>query len=291
VVFTFPLPNLTHIDWVAETAHVVIEELLELFVTSPMLEVMKMHVLIRRTQMHEPLKQVTLSKLRKLDWADCDGSISLIPCLVAPQLSELGIKITRTSQRPQSTLSSILSPHADHIPLLLEPRAMDYVYRDGNRSCRFGYEGAASLSIREVTKERLSDSPSGRWFPPDIPISFSGVQELSVESVGGCPPLDDVPIERFESLKKLEFVGETDALVPMIQINRGNAVLVPCPDLSEIRVTPRDHYFSLAGLAEALRQRRGADYGGVKTIRVFGKYKCLFSELEELKKFANVVII
>ena len=296
VVFTFPLPNLTHIDWVAEAAHVVIEELLELFVSSPLLEFIKMHVLIRRTQMHRPLKQVTLNKLRKLDWADCDGSISPIPCLTAPELNQLSIKVTYNPQHEPTTLSSLLSPDHNHIPLLLEPDTVDYAYKHGNRSCRFTYNGpgVTFLSVRQVKKDRNHNPTINRWFSPDLPVVFSATQELTVEAAGGCPPLDDIPIEQFGGLRKLELMGETDSLVPMIQLNRGtsgNALWAPCPELSEIRITPRDHNFALDGLAEVLRQRKEADYGGVKTIQIVGRYKCSRTQIEGLKKLADHVEI
>lgn len=293
VIFTFPLPKLTHIDWVAENAHVVIEELLDLFVSSPLLEDIRMHVLIRRTQMHRPLQTVTLKKLRKLDWADCDGSISLIPCLIAPELNHLTVKVTHNSQHRRNTLSSLLSSDRDHIPLLLEPAAVEYVYKYGNRSCRFSYGGNASLSVREVTKDRIVGSTINRWFSPDLPLSFLGTQDLTVEAAGGCPPLDDIPIQQFGSLQRLGFAAETDSLVPMIQLSRGisgNFLTTPCPELSEICITPKDHYFPLDGLAGVLRQRKEAGYG-VKTIRIIGQYKCTRSQIDELRKLVDQVII
>lgn len=283
VVFNFPLPNLTHIDWVAESAHVVIEELTELFLNSPLLEFIRMNVLIRRTQMHEPLKEVTLNKLRKLDWADCDGSLSLVPCLIAPRLSELTIKVTHNPRNQRSTLSSILSANTNRIPLLLEPTGLEYVHKNGIVSCRFRYSGtASSITIREVLKDRSSDSPVPRWFSPEIPFSFSGTRELTVEAAGTCPPLDDIPIKLFDSLQRLEFVGETDSLVPMI-------LYVPSPELSTIQITPKEHYFPLEGLAEVLEKRKGANFEGVKTVRIFGKDKCLRSQITELRKVVEVI--
>ncbi|KAF9785490.1 hypothetical protein BJ322DRAFT_1063465 [Thelephora terrestris] len=283
VVFNFPMPNLTHIDWVAETAHVVIEELLELFVSSPLIEVMTMDVLIRRTQMHEPLKQVTLSRLRKLTWADLDGSLSLIPCLIAPQLSELSIKVTHNPRNERSTLSSVLSNDPNRIPLLLEPTAFETIYKNGSRSCRFSYaDDNAFLLIREVLKDRGTDSEIGRWFTPDIPFSFAGTKELTVEAAGGCPPVDDIPIEQFESLQKFDFMGETDSLISLIRNT-------PSPELSEIRIFPKEHYFPLDGLVEVLRQRRGSIFDGVKSVRIFGKDKCLRTQIKDLGKFVDVV--
>jgi len=243
--------------------------------------------------MHRPLKKVTLNKLRKLDWADCDGSISLIPCLTAPELSQLAIKITHNPQHQRATLSSILSSDGNHIPLLLEPAAVEYVYQHGNRSCRFSYRGLAFLSVREVTKERSVDPTASRWFSPDLPVSFSGTRELIVEAAGGCPSLDEIPIEQFGSLRRLELTGETDSLVPMIKLNRGiagNVLSAPCPELSEIWITPKEHYFALDGLAEVLGQRKEADYGGVKTIRILGRYKCTRTQIDELRKLVNQVI-
>lgn len=282
VVFNFPLPNLTHIDWVAESAHVVIEELLDLFVSSPRIEFIKMHVLIRRTQMHEPLKGATLNHLRKLDWADCDGSLSLVPCLIAPQLSDLTIKVTHNRLHPLPTLSSILSPDGSRIPLLLDPTAVEYIYRDGLRSCRFAYSGTSTLTIREALKDSTRE-PISPWFPPDIPISFSGTRELSIEASGGCPPIGDVPIERFESLQRFELGGETESLAPMVP-------MIPSTDLSEIWITPRDHYFPLDDLAKVIKQRENAGLDGVTAVRIMGRHPYMRTSYMELKKVVKVIL-
>lgn len=293
VVFSFPLPKLTHIDWVAENAHVVIEELLDLFVSSPLIEVIRMHVRVRRTRAYEPLRQVTLSKLRKLDWADTDGSIGLIPCLTAPVLDDVTVKVTRNPQHQRITLSTILPSHENHLPLLLEPRALEYSYQHGSRSCRFRYERNASLWIREASKTRTTDATIDRWFSPTAPISLRRVLTLTVEASGGCPPLEDIPIGQFDSLKSLGLVGEADTLVPMIRPNHGISgrfTSVPCPALSEIRITPKDTYFPLDELAEVLKERREAGHG-VKTVRILGEYRCLPGQIGELRKFVNELIV
>ena len=282
VVFNFPMPNLTYIDWVAETAHIVIEELLELFASCPRLEIIKINVLIRRTQMHEPLKQVTLKNLRKLDWADHDGCLSPIPCITAPKLRDLTLKLTFNSLFQRPTLSSFLSSETDRIPLLAKPSVVEYTYRRGVRSLRCGYGGAAFLTIREATSDRAVGPPVSRWFPEDIPLSFSATQELSIEASGGCPVFDDVPIGLFESLRKLEFAGESDPLISLISS-------VPSVDLSEIQITPKDHYFPLDGVAEAIKNRNRLSFGKVKTVRITGKSQYLRPHFLELGKVVQIV--
>lgn len=293
VVFSFPLPKLTHIDWVAETAYVVIEELLDLFVSSPLLEVIKMYVKVRRTRSYEPLRQVTLTKLRKLDWADHEGLISLIPCLTAPQLNDLAVRVTRSPQPQTITLSTILPPHGDYFPLLTDPIGLEYVYQYGIRLCRFRYDKPAFFLVRELSKSRTIDHVVGRWLSSSTPISFTQMETLTVEASGGCPPLEDIPIRQFESLRTLTLVGETESLVLMIQPNRGisgDFLSVPCPALSEIQITPKDNYFHLDQLTQVLKDRREAGYG-VKTVNVFGESRCFPSQIKELRKFVDELIV
>lgn len=293
VVFSFPLPNLTHIDWIAENAFVVIEELLDLFVSSPLLEVIKMHVKVRRTRMYEPLREVTLKKLHKLDWTDSEGLISLIPCLTAPELNDLAVRITRTPQPQAVTLSTILPPHASNFPLLVEPSGLEYVYQHGTRLCRFRYDKPAFLFIRELSKTRTIDNIAGRWLSPSAPISLAQAETLTVEASGGCPPLEDIPIRQFENLQILSLVGETDSLVPLVQPNRsasGSFISIPCPALSEIRIAPKDNYFQLDLLTQVLRERREAGYG-VRTVRIFGESRCLPSQVKELRGTVDELIV
>jgi len=292
VVFTFPLPQLTHIDWVAENAHVVIEELLDLFVSSPLIETIKMHVKVRRTRTYQPLREVTLPKLRRLDWTDSDGLISLIPCLTAPELFDLSVSVTRTPQPQRVTLSTILPLHGDNFPLLVEPSGLEYVYKYGVRLCRFRYAKAAFFVVRELSKTRTIDHIADRWLSPPAPISFAQTESLTVEAIGGCPTLEDIPIRRFERLQTLGLVGETESLVPMIRPNpgvSGGSPSVPCPALSEIRITPKNNYFRLDELAQVLGERRQAGYG-VKTVKILGESRCLPSQVRELRNFVDEVI-
>ncbi|KAF9650463.1 hypothetical protein BDM02DRAFT_3164908 [Thelephora ganbajun] len=293
VVFTFPLPVLTHIDWVAETAYVVIEELLDLFVSSPLIETVKMHVRVRRTRMYEPLKEVTLSKLRKLDWADCDGSISLIPCLIAPELNDLTVRVTRNPQRQQATLSTILPPHGGHLPLLLEPIALEYVYQHGSRSCRFRYQGVPPFCIREIPRARGTDSTISHWLSPHEPISFGRLLTLTIEASGGCPPPEDIPTRQLGSLQTLWLVGEIDTLVRIIRpsyYRSGDVELVPCPALKEVRIAPKDNYFLLDELTGILRERKEAGHA-VRTVRIMGQSRCSPSQIRELRKIVDEVIV
>ena len=291
VVFNFPLPSLTNINWVAGAAFVAIEELLELLASAPLLEVVKIHVRIRRTRTYEPLREVTLNHLRKLDWADNEGSISLITCLTTPELSDLALKVT-TNPQTHTTLSTILPPHGGHIPLLVEPKTLEYVYRNAARTCHFTYE-AASLLVREVPKTRVANPTINRWLSPSAPISFERTLELTIEASGGCPPVADIPISQFENLQKLKLAGETDTLAPLIRPNRGisGALLsVPCPSLLEISISPKKVMFPLGTLAEVLKERREAGYG-VRTVRILGRYQCSDGEMRELRKLVDELVV
>ena len=293
VVFTFPLPNLTHIDWVAVSAYVVIEELLDLFQSSQLLESIKMDVKIRRTRTYESLKQVTLPKLRKLDWTDNEGLISLLPCLTAPQLCDAAVRVSRSSQPQKVTFSTILPPHGGHLPLLVDPVGLEYDYVKGLRACRIRYDKPAFLFVREIATTSSIPHAAGRWLLPPPSVSFAQIQTLAITASDGCPPLEDIPIWQFESLKMLGLTGETDSLVPMIQLIHGisgGSPSVPCPGLSEIEITPKGHPFQLDQLAQVLRERREAGYG-VKIVRTFGGDRRFQSKIKELGKFVDELIV
>ena len=292
VVFNFPLPALTNIDWVAESAHVAVEELLDLLASAPLLEVVKIHVRVRRTRAYEPLREVILSRLQKLDWGDHEGSTSLVTCLIAPELNDLTLRVTRNPQNPPITLSTILPHLGSSLPLLVEPKSLEYAYRNGTRSCHFTYE-TGNMLIREVPTARTTNPTIERWLSPeDIPISFGRITELNIEASDGCLPIDDVPIERFENLRTLGLVGETDSLAPMIRPNlgiSGGVLSVPCPALSEVWITPKHTNFPLGELVDVLRERKEAGHG-VKTVRIWGKFQCLEGEMKELRKFADELV-
>lgn len=292
VVFNFPLPELTTIDWVAETAYVGIEELLDLLASTPLLEVVKIHVRLRKTRADTPLREVTLNRLRKLDWGDYEGSISLMTCLTAPELNNLAIRVTGDPQLPQVTFSAVLPPQGDRFPLLVEPKTLLYDYRNGARWCHFGYDKKVLFSVREVLKTRILNPTTTRWLSPSGPISFEQTLELNVDASEGCPSLDDIPIEQFGNLRTLGLLGEADTLVPMIRPNRGissSLVSVPCPALSEVDITPKHINFPLGELTQVLKERKEAGCG-VKTVRISGKFHCLEGEIKELGKFVGEVI-
>lgn len=279
-VFTLPLPKLTHIDWVA--GHVVIEELLELFESSPLLESIRMAVLIQ-TDRKKPLKKVTLSNLCELEWADSGGSTSLMSYLIAPKLNKLDIRITHNPQHRPTTLSSTLPSDGNHIPLLLEPVAVAYVHEYGTRTYYFDYPETACLVISE---SNINPTIS-RWFSPDFPISFSRVRKLGVQAIASLPPLDEVPIERFESLHELQLIGKVDSLAQMMGGN--NDRLIPCPALSKIWISPINGSSSLGKLKKVLEKRREAGHR-VKTVQISRVNKCMDAEIEGLRTLVDEVI-
>jgi hypothetical protein len=275
----FPMPKLTHIDWVTKAEQVAINEVLDLFASSPLIEVIRMRVQVKAKK-NQPLKAVTLSKLRKLDWADYEGAISLTPYLTAPQLSELAIKVTQKSPDQTPTLSSILSSDHGHIPLLLKPKALEYIYDNHNRSWYFSYHGTASLVIRVWVAETYGIIRG--LFPPDMPISFSETRKLTVEAIAGTPPLGDIPIEQFKSLQRIELRGGAGQLNSKI-------ISASPPGLSKIRITSKGHDFDLYGLAGALRKKMEAGHGEV-TVLIFGEDLCTNAGIGVLEKVAKVIV-
>lgn len=291
VVLTFPMPKLTHIDWVAETVLVSIEELLDLFVSSQLLEVIRVHVRIRRTRgLLEPLRKVTLNRLRELDWADLNGSISLVPCLTAPELSRLKLKIARSPQNQPATLSSILFPNGSYIPLPLEPTVVEYSCNQrGDRSCSFGYlECATHISVSEYPKDDSADSAISPWFSSDLPISFYRTEELTVRATGVKAPLPsaDLPIEQFEKVNELHLEGTVDLLAKMIEVNRGEPI--PCPALSKVVVSTEDQGSTLRELGRVLKERKEAGCG-VRTVQLLGLDRYRAVEIEELREQVDEV--
>ena len=285
--FTFPLPKLTHIDCVTETTDVVIEELLGLFESSPLLEGVRIHARIQ-THVQEPSKKVLLRELNELDWADYGGSISLMPYLIAPKLNKLGIRVTHNPRGQRTVLSSILPPDGSHIPLLLEPTGMTYVHDHGNRTYCFAYPDTTSnLIVSQVNDGRNTDPTISSWFSPDFPVSFSRTRQLVVEIMGGFPPLEDVPIEKFLGLHELDLIGEVDQLVRIIDVNDGQPI--PCTTLSKVRISPRDHRSCLSELRKVLEKRREAGHG-VKTIRISRGDRCTEAEIEGLRGVVDEVI-
>ena len=286
-VFTFPLPRLTHIDWIAEKAPVAINGLLQLFASSPQLEFIKIHALVRR-QEHLRLETVSLNKLRELDWADTEGSISLIPWLIAPKLSRLNIRIIPSRQHQLTTLSSILHLDRDRIPLLLEPKEVEYVYEPSSRSCFFGYrEPTAYIRVSEVTTGDGGTNPAiSGWFSSNLPISFSKTEKLSVETTDG-PQLFGFPIEQFEGLRELHLKGQIDLLAGILNVNRDRDEPIPCTELSKICASPTLSGSALIGLREVLKERKEAGHV-MKTVQ--WDHGCTDTEIGGLREFVEEVI-
>lgn len=281
VVFTFPLPNLTHISWVAEEAHVQIKELLNLLKSSPLLEDITMHVLVRG-QLDTPLETVTLNELRRLDWADCAGSISLAPCLIAPKLYSLEIGVTRNpqSQGPETTLHSLLSPSLDYTPLLLKPKVV--VYTSGRNTRLFSCLTSSNICLRVKEKGSFTNS----WSLENLPISFSRTHVLEVELDGnfGLPPLSGFPIGEFKNLSQLLLRGKVDLLAHLIRRKP-----VPCTKLSKIFIHPEGPKSTVSNLLEVLQERMDAGHR-VKTVEVVALSVLKDTELEKLKRVVDEVI-
>lgn len=288
-LFTFPLPRLTHLDWVTGTIPIMIEELLELFESSPLLETIGIHGDIQ-TNMRGPLKKIVLSELHELQWTNDGGLISLIPWLIAPKLGKLIIRVTHDPHLQWATLSSILSPDHNHIPLLLEPAQVTYVHDHGVRTCYLVNQGVnyfetTFLTVCQNTKDPNIDTITNRWFSPDLPISFSRTKVLIMEAIGGFPPPDDLPMDKFENLDRLELIGEVDSLIRMIEVDDGKPI--PCAKLSQLRISPFTSPF-LSEIRKVLAKRRDAGCG-VKTITIPRGHESTDADVEELRKVVDEV--
>jgi hypothetical protein len=284
VLSSMPLPNLTHIDWVAEKAHINLDELLKLFVSSPLLEDITIVAQFRPGGSRE---RVTLNKLRKMVLNDHhpNGSINLMHHLTAPNLSYLSI--TRTHVRdPQGrvpTIASILSTNSKRIPLLLEPTSVLYNSGPGNLSCTFGYsEPSKWLHISLSNSWGEIEPLISGWFVQGLPISFSKVQELKVQWAYRCHPLDDYPIGQFQNLLELSLEGEfeVDLLFELIQMNFDGPT--PCPSLSKIQILSNSHGYNRQKLEGILKERvhHGAKVTEILEAR---SNKYAGAEIEELK--------
>ena len=253
-----------------------------------------------------PSKEVTLSELRYLDWTDCDGSISLIPRLIAPKLSVLEVELAHglCFHAEPATLSSILSSDGHRIPLLLEPIEARYVCKPDEQSFTFFYKSTAYLKVTESWRF-CQNSIVGHWFlihstrPSEqigfqprfpqhlpIPVSFSKIKKLTVEGAGlDGSQTDAFPIGMFEKLKEHCLRREVDRLI----VRYGGRV--PCPKLSRVDAVPyplRDKRSVLTNMTKILKGRLKEDRK-VETVQIPGSYT-LFSGIEvDLKELRDVV--
>ena len=253
--------NLTHIDWVANTTRVALETLLDLFKASPRLKTITVHVLVTRASA-EKLKSVTLKELRKLDWADYNGLISLIPYLIAPKLNELDIKVTHKPKpkEQQGTQSdeqpSLLLPDGNQIPMLKTgPEAVECSYGPLGRTYYLGYPLARYVRAEVIEEREVPDSGTQAVGQSLIDeFFFAGTQSLVISTSIDSPPPGDIPIVKFESLQSLTLKGNIDSLVPLVNSIRfsSNGRWAP---LREVLVYPSpDSDLTLTELMKALKR-------------------------------------
>ena len=272
-VFAFPLPNLTHITWIAQDSYVRMEELLDLLEFSPRLEVITIKVRFNRGSWQR-LKPVTLNDLRELTWTDHGGSVSLIPYLAAPNLNKLIIGVTHTHESKGTTLSTILSFDGANIPLLrAEPTTGLYYYRHLDRAWYFNFpqDGYLCASLHKQAVEKEPDTDIIDWSPSNF--SLSSMQKLIV-----CadpiypPPLCDIPIEKFEGLECLELHGEnSESLIPLIKPKIDGILPIALPGLREVRIVPKPKFDTVfKRLMDVMKEWKKAGRQ-METIRFYGK--------------------
>jgi hypothetical protein len=278
MAFTFPLPVLTKIDWVAPTAYVGFDEILNLLSTSPLLEDITVHAKVR-LQDRSNKRRVTLGELRHLDWNDYEGSTSLVPHLIAPKLKGLRIQVIHKDRNQTTTLASILSSGQNDIGLFhIEPVAVDYSYGPSRRSWCFRYTDP-EISDLWVEVEGEKQDPDIDWSLAGLPISLSSTKSLTVQWSGaGKSPLGKIPFKKLRRLKSLTMQGEIDSLIPLIELVRQDGKKsvhfshllelfhspfgkdpAPFPHLSELRIDLRDSRSvpsTLGKLTEVLKERK-----------------------------------
>ena len=290
-VVNLPLQNLTNLRWTDQSPMVSIAELLAFLALAPLLEDIALALRVESTTGPERPRAITLSKLRKLVWANDEGPFRLISFIIAPELNDLSIHVT--ADNPHTSLSTLLPPYRDHFPLLVEPTALRYVYQSYGRSCHFTYPSGC-LVVYEDPEISPIAPPTDNWLSSNTPISFWRTKELIVDWSDDHPPPGDIPIEQFKNLENLELVGEMDRLLHIIQPNRNatsGTLAVPFPSLLELRPTIRKGGFPFEVLAEVLRERKEAGHG-VETVHVTGEYQgCSTEEYWELMKFVNVLML
>ena len=287
-----PLQNLTSLQWTDRSSSVAIGDLLVLLMSAPLLEVVNLGFWGIYTPGAEPLKVVTLRKLRKLAWVNDRGLLSLMPFLITPELNDLEIRMAYDILH--SNPSIILPPHRGHIPLLVEPTALRYVCQSWNSREWYFTSTSGHLTIHETPQLFPGIPPADRWLSPNIPISFGGIKELVVKGFGGYPLPENIPIDQFESVEKLTLVGEVDRLLGILRPNGSTtSKVLPVPFLSRLELHSTLHVddFPFEALAEILRKRKKAGRT-VKTVRVAGEYGGRSSQkASELTKFVDVLTL
>ena len=281
-----PLRNLTSFQWTDSTAVITVGEILTLLTSVPLLEALELGVAVRSTTDAEGVQCIILSKLRSLSWTDYRPTFNLMSLLILPELKDLTI---RAAPSPHINLSTILPPHNDHFPGFAEPTALKYMCRIDSRACHFFYADRYLLihQFPGLTGHRPADC----WLSSSTPISFRRVKHLTVRGFDGHPPLSDIPIGEFGSLESLELAGEVVRLLDMLRPTRrvdSEALSVPFPSLSELRLTLCTTYRGLVKVvAEVLKNRKEVGHG-VKNLYIMGAEGGYSSEeTSELAKFVE----
>ena len=287
-VSNLPLQNLTNLQWTDRTSVITVGEISTLLASVPLLETLKLSFVVRSTTGAEKVRCVTLSKLRNFFWANYGRPFSLMSFLIVPELRNSTIHVTSC---PHTNLSTILPPHRDRFPQLAEPTALRYMCRSHSRSCHFTY-AHGYLSIHQIPSGLTGHRPADRWLSSGTSISFRKIKHLTVEGLDGYPPSRDIPIEELESLESLELTGEVVRLLGMLRPNGragSEALSVPFPSLSELRLTLCGGNVPVEVLTEVLRNRREVGHG-VKNLRIMGVYNgCSSEQTLELTKFVENV--
>lgn len=135
-------------------------------------------------------------------------------------------------------------------------------------------------------------NPIIHWPSPSLANPFSSTQKLTVEVIGGCPPLGDLPIEKSGGLRSLTLRGEVDLLIPLIQLDdASDGTPAPFPDLSEVKIALIPPRSTLSKLTKVLGERARAGHR-VNTFRMFNSPPDGYTDadLEELREVVDVVV-
>jgi hypothetical protein len=263
MAFTFPLPMLTKIDWVAPTAYVWFDEILNLLSTSPLLEDITVHAKVR-LQDRSDRRRVTLGELHHLDWKDYEGSTSLVPHVIAPKLKGLRIQVIHKDCKQNITLASILYSGPKDIGLFqLKPVAVDYSYGPLRRSWRFRYPDPETNSLWIEAAWEKQDGDEIDWSLSGLPISLSSTKSLTVQPGVDVknPHLWEILPEELRNLERITLEKEIDLLIPLVGMACHESV--PFPHLSELRINLRSSpsvLLTLREIKDVLNDRKRAGY-------------------------------
>ena len=285
-----PLSTLTSLTWIDENSKVTAEDLLSLLMSTPLLELMTIHLRVPPLLPAEKRSTVTLSRLRRLTWFNPEGGFTLTSCLIAPELQWLSLHLVSTTEYPQNGLAGILPPNEGHFPLLIEPTKMRYITQEGIRLYQF-HSATGYINITVTTPPGHHNYPTLSWSLWNISISFRQIKYMTVEV--GRHPLGKIPIEQLKNLETLEVVGGGNIFFPLAQPYNdtfSGAQVVPFPALLELQITP-DSNTSLHLLASVLMGRKQAGHE-VETLRIRGKCrKSMVEPIGKMREFVGELVL